>query len=245
MTERKRSKRPSDVITPAPKKKVLTPANDAQREYIRLIAENQVVVAIGPAGSSKTAIPAYMACEKLINRDVDRIIISRPIVEAGRGIGFLKGGLLEKCDPYMKPLTDELTKWIGAVRLKTALEDGTIEICPPDFMRGRNFHKCFIIMDEAQNCTLKQLKMVLSRLGKNSKMVINGDPDQTDLQRHEAGALSLMYDRYRDLEDVGRIRFKASDIVRNPLIASLLERLNDADIHDSVCGDGEDRRYGG
>jgi phosphate starvation-inducible PhoH-like protein len=102
--------------------------NEAQEEYIRLISENQVVVAIGPAGSSKTAIPAYLACEKLISGEVQRIIISRPIVEAGRGIGFLKGGLLEKCDPYMKPLTDELVKWLGKTHLDAANQGGEIEI---------------------------------------------------------------------------------------------------------------------
>jgi phosphate starvation-inducible PhoH-like protein len=227
------------------KPKVLTPANAAQEEYIRLIAENQVVVAIGPAGSSKTAIPAYLACEKLMNNEIGKIIISRPIVEAGRGIGFLKGGLLEKCDPYMKPLTDELSKWLGAPRLAAALAGGEIEVCPPEFMRGRNFHDSFIIMDEAQNCTLSQIKMVLSRLGRRSKMVINGDPDQTDLPRDQAGALSFMYNRYENMYDVGRIRFANSDIVRNPLIGALLERLNDEDFYNPVCDDGEDGSYGG
>jgi phosphate starvation-inducible PhoH-like protein len=140
----------------------------------------------------------------------------------------------------MKPLTEELTKWLGKVRLDAALQSGEIEICPPEFMRGRNFHNSFIIMDEAQNCTLKQIKMVLSRLGKRSKMVINGDPDQTDLPRLDSGALQFMYDRYNDLNDVGRIEFNNSDIVRNPLICALLGRLNDEDFYDSVCDDGTD-----
>ena len=225
MTERRKFKRTEYTVTKTSvKKKVLTPMNEAQEEYIRLIAENQVVVAIGPAGSSKTAIPAYMACEKLMNNEIERIIISRPIVEAGRGIGFLKGGLMEKCDPYMKPLTDELTKWLGATRLASALQAGEIEICPPDFMRGRNFHNCFIIMDEAQNCTLKQIKMVISRLGKKSKMIINGDPDQTDLPRHESGALSYMFEQYGGLEEVGLMRFTNADIVRNPSFLLSLPR---------------------
>ena len=240
MTERRKFKRTEYTVTKTSvKKKVLTPMNEAQEEYIRLIAENQVVVAIGPAGSSKTAIPAYMACEKLMNNEIERIIISRPIVEAGRGIGFLKGGLMEKCDPYMKPLTDELTKWLGATRLASALQAGEIEICPPDFMRGRNFHNCFIIMDEAQNCTLKQIKMVISRLGKKSKMIINGDPDQTDLPRHESGALSYMFEQYGGLEEVGLMRFTNADIVRNPLISSLLGRLQDDDFYHSLCDDRE------
>lgn len=243
MSERRKIKRAEwspSVEKSVPKRKTLTPMNESQKEYIRLISENQVVVAIGPAGSSKTAIPAYLACEKLMSGEVQRIIISRPIVEAGRGLGFLKGSLLEKCDPYMKPLTEELTKWLGKARLDTALQSGEIEICPPEFMRGRNFHNSFIIMDEAQNCTLRQIKMVLSRLGKKSKMVINGDPDQTDLPRSESGALQFMYDRYNDLSDVGRIEFQNSDIVRNPLIGALLGRLNDEDFYDSVCDDGTD-----
>ena len=240
MTERRKLKRTEHTAPKTSvKKKILTPMNDAQEEYIRLIAENQVVVAIGPAGSSKTAIPAYMACEKLMNNEIERIIISRPIVEAGRGIGFLKGGLMEKCDPYMKPLTDELTKWLGATRLASALQGGEIEICPPDFMRGRNFHNCFIIMDEAQNCTLKQIKMVISRLGKKSKMIINGDPDQTDLPRHESGALAFMFEQYKGLEEVGLMRFTNADIVRNPLISSLLGRLQDDDFYGAVCDNGE------
>jgi phosphate starvation-inducible PhoH-like protein len=241
MTERRKLRRTEKPVAKSSptKRKTLTPMNEAQEEYIRLIAENQVVVAIGPAGSSKTAIPAYMACEKLMSNEIEKIIISRPIVEAGRGIGFLKGGLMEKCDPYMKPLTDELTKWLGATRLASALQGGEIEICPPDFMRGRNFHNCFVIMDEAQNCTLKQIKMVLSRLGKKSKMIINGDPDQTDLPRNESGALAFMFKQYEDLPEVGLMRFTNADIVRNPLISSLLGRLKDDDFYDSLCDDGE------
>lgn len=243
MSERRKLRR-TEYVKPEEdrpvKVKGLRPMNDSQKEYIRLIAENQVVVAIGPAGSSKTAIPAYLACEKLITGEVQRIIISRPIVESGKGLGFLKGSLLEKCDPYMKPLTDELSKWLGQVRLAEAMKTGEIEVCPPEFMRGRNFHNCFIIVDEAQNLTLSQLKMILSRLGKRSKMVINGDPDQTDLPHRESGALTFMYERYADLKDVGRIRFTKSDIVRNPLICSLLERLPDEDFYNTLCDDRSD-----
>ena len=203
-----------------------TPWNKKQEEYIRLIAENQITLAIGPAGTAKTAIPAYLACEKLISGKIGKVIISRPIVESGKGIGFLKGTMHEKVHVYMIPLLEEFQKWLGKEEVKRMIDEEIIEICPPDFLRGRNFHNCFVILDEAQNLTFEQIKLVLSRIGRNCKMVINGDPDQTDLPSYERGALDFCYDELEGMHDVGTLEFTPTDIVRNPIIGPIMKRLN-------------------
>lgn len=210
----------------AKEQKKFTPWNKKQEEYIRLIAENQITIAIGPAGTSKTAIPAALACEKILANEITKIVISRPIVESGNGIGFLKGSMLEKCTPYMMPLLDEFNKWLGKTTVDRMILEGIIEICPPEFLRGRNMHNCFFILDEAQNCTIEQIRLVISRIGRKCKMVINGDPDQTDLKFEERDGLSFCYKALEGMFDVGTIKFTSGDIVRNTIIGPIMKRLN-------------------
>lgn len=212
--------------------KEFKPWNAKQAEYIRLIAENQITIAIGPAGTAKTAIPAYLACEKLLSHLITKVVISRPIVESGNGIGYLKGTMLEKCMPYMMPLFEEFVKWMGKNKVDELIADGTIEICPPEFMRGRTYNQAMIIVDEAQNLTIEQIRLVLSRLGRNSKMIINGDPDQTDLPECDAGALLFSYKQLISMQDIGCIQFNAGDIVRNPLIGPIIKKISNANFQD-------------
>lgn len=206
--------------------KEFKPWNSKQAEYLRLIIENQITIAIGPAGTSKTAIPAYLAAEKLDSQQIDKVVISRPIIESGNGIGFLKGTMREKCTPYMMPLIEEFEKWLGKNKTDFLIQQNIIEICPPEFLRGRNMHNCFFILDEAQNCTIEQIRLVISRLGRHSKMIINGDPDQTDLAPSDAGALSFCFQQLSGMVDIGRIQFTAKDIVRNPIIGPIIKKIS-------------------
>ncbi|MAU41734.1 MAG: phosphate starvation-inducible protein PhoH [Kordiimonas sp.] len=197
------------------------PQSDNQRELMEAIDKYNLCVAIGPAGTGKTYLAVAKAVEALEAGDVGRILLSRPAVEAGENLGFLPGDLDEKLAPYLRPLYDALGDRLGLNKLKKYLQDGTIEIAPVAYMRGRTLNNSFIVVDEAQNCTYGQLKMLLTRLGWNSTMVLTGDPDQSDLLNGLSGFGDIA-SRLSQLDDVRVVSLEEQDIVRHPLVASML-----------------------
>jgi len=214
------------------------PANDRDQSYLRKVrprSENQrilmeaiearpLTIAMGPAGTGKTYLAISAGVEALEAGTVARIVLSRPAVEAGENLGFLPGDMREKLDPYLRPLYDALNNRLGPKRLRQHLDDGTIEIAPVAFMRGRTLNNSFVLIDEAQNCTYGQLKMLLTRLGWHSTMVITGDPDQTDLLPEMSG-LAQIGRRLEGLDDVAVVRLTDRDVVRHPLVGRMLSVL--------------------
>ncbi len=195
-----------------------------QQQLMDAIDAQSVVLALGPAGTGKTYLAVAKAVEALEAGKVQRIVLSRPAVEAGESLGFLPGDLNEKLAPYLRPLYDALTERLGTKRLKALLAEGVIEIAPVAYMRGRTLGECFVVIDEAQNCTYGQIKMLLTRLGWRSTMVLTGDPDQTDLLPGMSG-LSEIARRLEPIADVPVVRLTEGDIVRHPLVASMLTVL--------------------
>ena len=209
------------------KKKKLKPKTKNQSEYIRSIAECDVTICTGPAGSGKTSVSVGMACEYLAGNKVEKIIITRPVVEtSARGLGFLPGTFSEKMHPYLVPILDEMKLYMNPTDISKHRNSGEIEICPLEYMRGRNFHNCFMILDESQNITHEQLKMFLTRIGQNSKAVVNGDVRQSDLPQNLRGALTDCAKKLEGLEGVGIITLDETDIVRSNIISKILDRLN-------------------
>ena len=196
----------------------------AQQQLMDAIDAQSVVLALGPAGTGKTYLAIAKAVEALETGKIQRIVLSRPAVEAGESLGFLPGDLNEKLAPYLRPLYDALTERLGTKRLKALLADGAIEIAPVAYMRGRTLSECFVVIDEAQNCTYGQIKMLLTRLGWRSTMVLTGDPDQTDLLPGLSG-LSEIARRLEPIAEVPVVRLTEGDIVRHPLVASMLTVL--------------------
>ncbi|HWM62320.1 MAG TPA: PhoH family protein [Rhizomicrobium sp.] len=196
----------------------------AQQHFMDSIDAQSVVLALGPAGTGKTYLAIAKAVEALESGKVSRIVLSRPAVEAGESLGFLPGDLQEKLAPYLRPLYDALTERLGTKRLKQMLADGIIEIAPVAYMRGRTLSECFVVIDEAQNCTYTQIKMLLTRLGWRSTMVLTGDPDQTDLLPGISG-LSDIASRLEKVPEIPVVRLAEGDIVRHPLVASMLTVL--------------------
>jgi phosphate starvation-inducible protein PhoH and related proteins len=195
-----------------------------QQQLMDAIDAQSVVLALGPAGTGKTYLAVAKAVEALETGKVQRIVLSRPAVEAGESLGFLPGDLNEKLAPYLRPLYDALTERLGTKRLKTMIAESVIEIAPVAYMRGRTLSECFVVIDEAQNCTYGQLKMLLTRLGWRSTMVLTGDPDQTDLLPGISG-LSDIARRLEPIAEVPVVRLTEGDIVRHPLVASMLTVL--------------------
>lgn len=214
--------------SPQPKKenafqrKMLVPKSKNQADYIRCVAENDVTLCIGPAGSGKTAIATGLACESLMRNDVSKIIITRPVIESGKGLGFLPGTMLEKINPYMIPILEEMKQYLGDALLNLKATN-IIEICPLEYMRGRNFHNAFMILDEAQNCTFEQIKMFITRIGQNSKVLINGDTNQSDIK--SKSGLSLCINKLRSVNGIGISELSYQDIQRNGLIGKILDAL--------------------
>jgi phosphate starvation-inducible PhoH-like protein len=202
----------------------IRPCSDNQRALLEALDEKNVVIALGPAGTGKTYLAIAKAVEAFEAGKIARIILTRPAVEAGENLGFLPGALEDKLAPYLRPLYDALSDRLGAKRLKQLLADGSIEIAPVAYMRGRTLNNVFIVIDEAQNCTYGQIKMMLTRLGWHSTMILTGDPDQTDLLPGMSG-LAMAGDRLEKLEDVAVVRLTDRDIVRHPLVASMLTVL--------------------
>ncbi len=195
-----------------------------QQSLIDAVEERAVVLALGPAGTGKTYLAIAKAVEALEKGSASRIVLSRPAVEAGESLGFLPGDLQEKLAPYLRPLYDALTERLGTKRLKVLLAEGVIEIAPVAYMRGRTLNDCYIVIDEAQNCTYGQLKMLLTRLGWRSTMVLTGDPDQTDLLSGLSG-LADIANRLEKVPEISVIRLGDADIVRHPLVAGMLTVL--------------------
>ena len=200
------------------------PQSDNQRQLMEAIDKKNLVLALGPAGTGKTYLAIAKAVEALEAGKIERILLSRPAVEAGESLGYLPGDLEEKLAPYLRPLYDALSDRLGRKRLKTMLADGSIEIAPVGYMRGRTLNNAFVVIDEAQNCTYTQIKMLMTRLGWHSTMVLTGDPDQTDLLPGMSG-LADIAKRLEVLPDISVVHLQDRDIVRHPLVASMLTVL--------------------
>ena len=194
-----------------------------QTEYFNLMREREVVFGLGPAGTGKTYMAVAMAVDYLKSKKVEKLILSRPAVEAGERLGFLPGDMKEKVDPYLRPLYDALYDMMPADKVERMLGNGEIEIAPLAFMRGRTLSNAFVIIDEAQNTTSVQMKMVLTRLGQDSRMVITGDLSQVDLPSNQPSGLSDAIVRLRNIEGVGIYRLTGQDVVRHPVVARILK----------------------
>ncbi|HZZ00404.1 MAG TPA: PhoH family protein [Candidatus Baltobacteraceae bacterium] len=198
------------------------PRTGGQRRFVESVESKTLTIGIGPAGTGKTYLAIVMAVRALRNRDVSRVILSRPAVEAGEKLGFLPGDLREKVDPYMRPLFDALNDLLGQGVVDKHIDRGTLEVAPLAYMRGRTLSDAFVILDEAQNATSDQIKMFLTRLGSASRMVVVGDETQIDLPSGERSGLRDAANRLSGLEDVGIIEFDEGDVVRHPLVAKII-----------------------
>jgi phosphate starvation-inducible PhoH-like protein len=207
------------------RRKILRPKTRNQETYMQSINKSDVTFCSGPAGSGKTSVSVGMACEYLIEKKVDKIIITRPVVESGRGLGHLPGTLVEKINPYLIPILEEMNQYLTKNTVETYRSRDIIELCPLEYMRGRNFHNCFMILDEAQNATFEQIKMFITRIGKDSKAVINGDLRQSDLGKHQGGLKTCM-DKLSEVSGVGVCKLDYSDIVRSGIVSKILMTLN-------------------
>ena len=221
---RKRKTQSSNVITQIRKKLKAKTAN--QESYMDSMHDSDVTFCSGPAGSGKTSVSVGLACEYLMEEKVKRIIITRPVVESGRGLGHLPGTLVEKINPYLIPILEEMNMYLTKPRVESFRDQGIIELCPLEYMRGRNFHDCFMILDEAQNATFEQIKMFITRIGRNSKAVINGDLRQSDLGRDSGGLLTCM-DVLYDIDEVSVCELDYCDIVRSDIVAKILKKLHE------------------
>ncbi len=204
--------------------KNIKPRSAGQEMLMNAIKEYSLTLAIGPAGTGKTYLAIASAVEALEKGQIERIILSRPAMEAGESLGYLPGDMAEKMAPYLRPLYDCLGDRMGGKKVRQLLEDGTIEIAPIGFMRGRTLNNAFVVIDEAQNCTYSQLKMILSRLGWHSTMVITGDPDQSDLLDGLSG-LAEISKRLSAVDHIAVCQLEQKDIVRHPLVAKMLDVL--------------------
>ena len=204
-----------------PKKSVIA-RSEKQSEYIKALKENDIVMSLGPAGTGKSFLAVSVAVTLLMEKKIDRVILSRPAVEAGEKLGFLPGDMKEKVDPYLRPLYDALYELFGADKIDKKIETGEIEIAPLAFMRGRTLKNCFAILDEAQNATETQIKMFLTRIGENSKLVVNGDPSQVDLINKSHSGLIKSKNILKNLQEIKIIEFDHMDVVRHPLASKII-----------------------
>ena len=204
-------------------KKSIVPRGNNQRSYIKSINQNDINFGIGPAGTGKTYLAVASAVDALLKEKVDRIILMRPAVEAGEKLGFLPGDLSQKVDPYLRPLYDALYEMLGIERTEKYLEKGIVEIAPLAYMRGRTLNNSFIIVDESQNTTKEQMKMILTRMGFGSYLLINGDLTQIDLPKNIESGLAHAVRVVNDTEDIGVVNFDSKDIVRHPLVRKIID----------------------
>ena len=193
-----------------------------QSDYIKALKENDIVISLGPAGTGKSFLAVSVAVSLLMEKKVERVILSRPAVEAGEKLGFLPGDMKEKVDPYLRPLYDALYELFGSDKIDKKIATGEIEIAPLDFLWGRTLKNCFAILDEAQNATETQIKMFLTRIGENSKLVVNGDPSQIDLINKLQSGLIKSKNILKDLNEIKIIEFDHTDVVRHPLVSKII-----------------------
>jgi phosphate starvation-inducible PhoH-like protein len=214
--------RPADVILYGTEGRVIRMRTVNQKKMVAMYAKNDLLFAVGPAGSGKTYTAIALAVLALKNREIKRIILTRPAVEAGERLGFLPGDMKEKLDPYLQPLYDALHDMIPARKLEKYMEEGTVQIAPLAFMRGRTLDNAFVILDEAQNTTIGQLKMFLTRMGNNAKFIVTGDITQIDLPRRSDSGLQRVMQWLQTVKDIGFIQFDQRDIIRHPLVKHIV-----------------------
>jgi len=209
-------------VIKTPKRSVI-PRSKKQKEYVRSLKTNQIVMSLGPAGTGKTYLAVAVALSMLLEKKVERIILSRPAVEAGEKLGFLPGDMKDKIDPYLRPLYDSLHDLLDYDKIQRKIESGAIEIAPLAFMRGRTLKNSFAILDEAQNATRTQIKMFLTRIGENSKLVVNGDPSQIDLPNKNQSGLIKLQTILKNIKEISVINFDHQDVMRHPLVTKIVE----------------------
>ena len=213
---------PLEEVIKTPKRSVI-PRSKKQKEYVKALKTNQVIMSLGPAGTGKTYLAVAVALTMLLEKKVERIILSRPAVEAGERLGFLPGDMKEKIDPYLRPLYDSLHDLFDYDKIQKKIESGEIEIAPLAFMRGRTLKNSFAILDEAQNATRTQIKMFLTRIGENSKLVVNGDPSQIDLPNKSHSGLIESQKILKGIKEISIINFDHNDVIRHPLVTKIVE----------------------
>ncbi len=209
-------------VIKTPKRSVI-PRSKKQKEYVKSLKNNQIIMSLGPAGTGKTYLAVAVALSMLLEKKVERIILSRPAVEAGERLGFLPGDMKDKIDPYLRPLYDSLYDLLDYDKIQKKIESGAIEIAPLAFMRGRTLKNSFAILDEAQNTTRTQIKMFLTRIGENSKLVVNGDPSQIDLPNKNQSGLIESQNILKGIKEISVINFDHQDVVRHPLVTKIVE----------------------
>mgnify|MGYP001997895160 CR=1 FL=1 len=219
-----------EYIIKTPKKSVI-PRSEKQKNYVRALRESDIIISCGPAGTGKTFLAVAVALTMLLDKKIERIILSRPAVEAGERLGFLPGDMREKVDPYLRPLYDSLYDLLDFEKIQKKIEIGDIEIAPLAFMRGRTLKNSFAILDEAQNATDTQIKMFLTRIGENSKIVVNGDPSQIDLPNTNASGLIRSKKLLGHLDEISTIDFDHTDVVRHPLVSKIVKAYSKNDQH--------------
>ena len=215
-----------EYIIKTPKKSVI-PRSERQKDYVRALRESDIIISAGPAGTGKTFLAVAVALTMLLDKKIERIILSRPAVEAGERLGFLPGDMREKVDPYLRPLYDSLYDLLDFEKIQKKIEVGDIEIAPLAFMRGRTLKNSFAILDEAQNATDTQIKMFLTRIGENSKIVINGDPSQIDLPNKLLSGLLRSKKLLGHLKEISVVDFDHKDVVRHPLVSKIVKAYSD------------------
>ena len=215
-----------EYIIKTPKKSVI-PRSEKQKNYLRAIKESEIIISAGPAGTGKTFLAVAVGLTMLLEKKIERIILSRPAVEAGERLGFLPGDMREKVDPYLRPLYDSLYDLLDFEKIQKKIEVGDIEIAPLAFMRGRTLKNSFAILDEAQNATDTQIKMFLTRIGENSKIVINGDPSQIDWPNKSLSGLNRSKKLLGNLREISVIDFDHTDVVRHPLVSKIVKAYSD------------------
>tara|TARA_B100000287_G_scaffold429739_1_gene483636 strand:- start:805 stop:1815 length:1011 start_codon:yes stop_codon:yes gene_type:complete len=218
-----------EYIIKTPKKSVI-PRSKKQKNYVRALKDSDIIISAGPAGTGKTFLAVAVALTMLLEKKIERIILSRPAVEAGERLGFLPGDMREKVDPYLRPLYDSLYDLLDFEKIQKKIEVGDIEIAPLAFMRGRTLKNCFAILDEAQNATDTQIKMFLTRIGENSKIVINGDPSQIDLPNKSLSGLNRSKKLLGHLKEISVVDFDHTDVVRHPLVSKIVKAYSDQNI---------------
>ncbi len=214
------------VYYSASKRKSIAPRSIRQKEYVDAIGDNDILFAIGPAGTGKTYLAIAMALAALKRREIERIFISRPVVEAGENLGFLPGDLQEKIEPYLRPIFDALMEMVGRERVQRMIDSGILEIAPLAYMRGRTLNNAFAILDEAQNSTIMQMKMFLTRLGVNAKAIVTGDITQIDIEDPDRSGLVAVREILQDVEGIKFITFGEEDVVRHRLVKRIIRAFS-------------------